>query len=110
MKARYKEALRMQEETVGQKAAKIMFAAESEAQAEQVAQSIVALVGFMMLHQWGWSVTTAKRRLQEVCAQMAITDVLGVPIHDFDYRKFTRERIGFDVEKEVKLNVKVKYI
>lgn len=92
------------------KAAMAEFEKETKAHAEHVAQSVLALVAYIMYSKWNCSAETCRKRVREIADRLNAPQVFGQDIHDTDYINWCRDTLNLDVEKEVKLKVKVDFV
>lgn len=92
------------------KAAMAEFEKETKAHAEHVAQSVLALMAYIMHVRWHCSSETCRKRVRQIADMLNAPQVFGQDIHDTDYIEWCRKNLNLDVEKEVKLKVKVDFV
>lgn len=92
------------------KTAMAEFEKETKAHAEHVAQSVLALMAYIMYSKWNCGAETCRKRVREVADRLNAPQVFGQDIHDTDYINWCRDTLNLDVEKEVKLKVKVDFV
>lgn len=86
------------------------FEKETKAHAEHVAQSILALVAYIMYSKWKCRPETCQKRVREIADMLNAPQIFGQDIHDTDYINWCRGTLNLDVKSEVKLKVKVDYV
>lgn len=92
------------------KAAMNEYEKNAKEHAEHVAQSVLALMAYIMYSKWKCTPETCKKRVQDITDMLNAPQVFGQDIHDTDYINWCRDTLNLDVEKEVKLKVKVDFI
>ena len=92
------------------KAAMAEFEKEAKAHAEHVAQSVLALMAYIMYSKWKCSPETCRKRVRVIADMLNAPQIFGKDINDTDYINWCMENLNLDIEKEVKLKVKVDFI
>lgn len=92
------------------KAAMAEFEKETKAHAEHVAQSMAALMAYIMYSKWNCRPETCRKRVRQIADMLNAPQVFGQDIHDTDYIEWCRKNLNLDVELEVKLKVKVDFV
>ena len=92
------------------KAAMAEFEKEAKAHAEHVAQSMAALMAYMMCCKWHCKPETCRKRVKQIADMLNAPQIFGQDIHDTDYINWCRNTLNLDIKKEVKLKVKVDFI
>lgn len=92
------------------KAAKSEYEKYAKEHSEHVAQSVLSLMAYIMYSKWKCSPETCRKRVREIADMLNAPQVFGQDIHDTDYIEWCRENLNLDVEKEVKLKVKVDFV
>lgn len=92
------------------KAAMAEFEKETKAHAEHVAQSVLALMAYIMYSKWKCSPETCRKRVQDIADMLNAPQIFGKDINDTDYINWCKDKLNLDVETEVKLKVKVDFI
>lgn len=92
------------------KAAMAEYEKNAKEHSEHVAQSVLALVAYIMYSKWNCRPETCRKRVREIADRLNAPQVFGQDIHDKDYINWCRENLNLDVEKEVKLKVKIDFI
>lgn len=92
------------------KAAMAEFEKETKAHAEHTAQSVLALMAYIMYSKWHCNSETCRKRVRQIADMLNAPQVFGQDIHDTDYIEWCRENLNLDVEKEVKLKVMVDFV
>ena len=92
------------------KAAMAEFEKEAKAHAEHVAQSMAALVAYIMYSKWKCSPETCRKRIRDIADMLNVPQIFGKDINDTDYIDWCKKNLNLDVEEEVKLKVKVDFI
>lgn len=92
------------------KAAMAEFEKETKAHAEHVAQSVLALMAYIMYSKWHCGAETCRKRVRAIADMLNAPQVFGQDIHDTDYINWCRDTLNLDVEEEVKLKVKVDFV
>lgn len=92
------------------KAAMAEFEKYTKEHSEHVAQSVLALMAYIMYSKWHCNSETCRKRVREIADRLSAPQVFGQDIHDKDYIEWCRENLNLDVEKEVKLKVKVDFV
>lgn len=90
--------------------AKQEFEKEADIYAQHIAQSVVALTAYLMYSRWRCGPETCRKRVDDIATMLSAPQVFGQDIHDKDYINWCRDTLNLDVEKEVKLKVKVDFI
>lgn len=92
------------------KAAMAEFEKETKAFAEHTAQSVLALMAYIMYSKWHCGAETCRKRVRAIADMLNAPQVFGQDIHDKDYINWCRDTLNLDVEEEVKLKIKVDFI
>ena len=92
------------------KAAMGEYEKNAKEHAEHVAQSVLALMAYIMYSKWHCSAETCRKRVRAIADMLNAPQIFGQDIHDTDYINWCRDTLNLDVEKEVKLKVKVDFI
>lgn len=92
------------------KAAMAEFEKETKAHAEHVAQSVLALMAYIMYSKWHCSSETCQKRVREIADMLNAPQIFGQDIHDTDYINWCRDNLNLDVEKEIKLRVRIDFV
>ena len=92
------------------KAAMSEYEKNAKEHAEHVAQSVLALMAYIMYSKWKCSPETCRKRVQDIADMLNAPQIFGKDINDTDYINWCRDTLNLDVEKEVKLKVKVDFI
>lgn len=98
------------QETIRQKAVKAEFDKHAEEYANHVAQSMAALMAYLMCEKWRCSPDTCRRRVQDIADMLSAPQIFGQDIHDTDYINWCRKELDLDVEEIIKLRVAVEYV
>ena len=92
------------------KAAMSEYEKNAKEHAEHVAQSVLALMAYIMYSKWQCSPETCRTRVQDIADMLNAPQVFGRDINDTDYINWCKDTLNLDVEKEVKLKVEVDFI
>ena len=92
------------------KAAKGEYEKNAKERAEHVAQSVLALMAYIMYSKWHCSAETCRKRVRAIADMLNAPQVFGQDIHDTDYISWCKKNLNLDVEEEVKLKVKVDFV
>ena len=92
------------------KAAMAEFEKEAKAHAEHVAQSVLALMAYIMYSKWHCGAETCRKRVRAIADMLNAPQIFGQDINDTDYINWCRDTLNLDVETEVKLKIKVDFI
>ena len=92
------------------KAAMNEYKKNAKEHAEHVAQSVLALMAYIMYSKWNCGAETCRKRVRAIADMLNAPQIFGKDINDTDYINWCRENLNLDVEKEVKLKVKVDFI
>ena len=92
------------------KAAMSEYEKNAKEHAEHVAQSVLALMAYIMYSKWHCSAETCRKRVQDIADMLNAPQIFGKDINDTDYINWCKDKLNLDVEKEVKLKVKVDFI
>lgn len=92
------------------KAAMSEYEKNAKEHAEHVAQSVLALMAYIMCSKWKCSPETCRKRVQDIADMLNAPQVFGRDINDTDYINWCKKNLNLDVEEEVKLKVKVDFI
>ena len=92
------------------KAAMSEYEKNAKEHAEHVAQSVLALMAYIMYSKWHCSAETCRKRVRAIADMLNAPQIFGQDIHDTDYINWCKDKLNLDVEEEVKLKVKVDFI
>ena len=92
------------------KAAMGEYEKNAKEHAEHVAQSVLALMAYIMYSKWHCSAETCRKRVRVIADMLNAPQVFGKDINDTDYINWCKNNLNIDVETEVKLKVKVDFI
>ena len=92
------------------KAAVNEYEKNAKEHAEHVAQSVLALMAYIMYSKWHCSAETCRKRVRAIADMLNAPQIFGQDIHDTDYIDWCKKNLNLDVEEEVKLKVKVDFI
>ena len=96
--------------SAAKKAARSEFEKNAKDFAEHTAQSVLALMAYLMFTKWKCSPATCRRRIRDISDMLSVADVCGKVIHDSDYINWCRDNINLDVTEEIKLKVSVEFV
>lgn len=86
------------------------FEKEAKVYSEHVAQSVLALMAYIMYSKWKCTPETCRKRVQDITDMLNAPQVFGRDINDTDYINWCKDILNLDIKKEVKLKVKVEFI
>ena len=92
------------------KAALSEYEKNAKEHAEHVAQSVLALMAYIMYSKWKCTPKTCRKRVQDITDMLNAPQIFGRDINDTDYINWCKDILNLDIEKEVKLKVKVEFI
>ena len=92
------------------KAAMNEYEKNAKEHAEHVAQSVLALMAYIMYSKWHCSAETCRKRVRAIADMLNAPQIFGQDINDTDYINWCKKNLNLDVEEEVKLKVKVDFI
>lgn len=92
------------------KAAMNEYEKNAKEHAEHVAQSVLALMAYIMYSKWNCGAETCRKRVRAIADMLNAPQIFGKDINDTDYINWCKDKLNLDVEKEVKLKVKVDFV